>query len=190
MWEIIAVLLLVTPLVTTTFDYLVYHELLSATGPESDSVGFSGIGSAFAGLLLASIGYYTKSQVTDEAGYNLMYSVYLISAAILIALHTVPALVAVAGYSLVIIGLSIGIKSTIDSLGTSSPTQIASGIADNFRDFALIVLAVAVIFLTVFAMFPGQYGTGDRATNILAHFIGMAWGFIVAVLLIRFRRFS
>lgn len=187
MWEIIVVLLLVTPAVTTAFDYLVYHEWLSGTEPESNTVGFSGIGSAFAGLLLASIGYYTKTRVNDEIGYNLMYSVFLVAAAILLSIHQVPVSWLMAGYGLILLGLSVALKSSIDSLENSSPAEIVPGIDENYRDFTLVVFAVTVIFIAVFAMFPGQYAGEDRATNILAHFIGMTWGFVAAIVMIRYR---
>lgn len=187
MWEIIAVLLLVTPMVTSTFDYLVYHEWLSVTGSESNTVGFSGIGSAFGGLLLASVGYYTKSRVNNEIGYQLMYSVYLVSVAILISIHQIPAIVEIVGYGLILLGLGIALKTSIDSRELHFPTEVISRIAENKWDFALVVIAVTVIFMTVFAMFPGQYGAGDRARNVLAHFIGMAWGFIIAIVIIRYR---
>lgn len=187
MWEIIVVLLLFTPVVTTTFDYLVYHELYGLTEADSNVVGFSGIGSAFAGLLLASVGYYTKTRVNDEIGYNLMYSVFLVSAAILISLHQIPAIVEIVGYGLILLGLGVAIKISIESLELQFPTEAISRLADNYRDFALITIAVTVIFMAVFLMFPGQYGADDRATNVLAHFIGMAWGFLAAIVLIRYR---
>lgn len=182
MWFLVVLLLVSTPLTKYVSNVLLLRDYFGVVGPATNTKGFSGIASAFVGMLLASVGFYVNDRTRTTAGYWVILGAIYCGLGVLVILYSLPPsrlLVSIAalavGFGLIIHQFQSEFNS--DSLG--SPIQIIKS-AD--LDFELVLISVAFVVVFMVGMFPSDISSSGTNTNIVAHFIGLLFGFSVTLL--------
>ena len=83
-WIMLVGFLVIIPPIITSFEYAALWYFLDVPTLAADSIGFSGIGHAYAGMLAAGLGWYTADRYTTEAGVGVTFLIYTLGIAVFV----------------------------------------------------------------------------------------------------------
>lgn len=134
--------------------------------------GFSGIGSAYIGLLPAALFVFIRNRVSQEVGLSNVVAVFLVVLSVIAAIYT--GTLAATGIFVVACLLVI---FDIRRVGIGDVRRIGSKFYSMNGYFELIVVAVALFLISPLALFPQQIVQDGHLVNILSHYVGLVFGF-------------
>jgi hypothetical protein len=172
-WITVATLLLVVPPITKFVDYVMLYQHAGLLADEATSRGFSGIVSAFGGMLLATIGHFTAGEYGKEAGVQVVLLIFLIGLGLLMAANGILTL-EVAGA--IIIALALGSTLFVSRTDLQQPGHLRYRITDNRKNLAQIVGYGAVVCLFLYSIIPINPVQSGIFVNVLAHAVGFFSG--------------
>lgn len=178
-WTTVVALLLVTPFVTTGIDYILLHLHWELTGSGAVSRGFSGIASAFGGMLLATIGVFLADEYNRMTAWNATMLVVLFSLSIL-SLTTGAFSPTVGG--LLSIGVALLGTQFLSHEEITNPRQLWARLRDHWQNLITVTYCGVVVALIVVAIFPADLVQGGAFVNIFAHGSGFLVGVFATLL--------
>lgn len=181
-WLLFAAILVLTPPLQTTLDYIILHELAELTSADTRTMGFSGVVGAFTGMLFVTLGKYVNDYTGTRVGYQLMFAVYLVAGVLLLVAFGVPTGSMLAAVPAIIIGFIMVFWSTAKALQITSLNDIKRGINARYWEFSLVFMSSAVLIGMIYTAFPADFAAGETTTNIVGHFNGLAVGLIITSL--------
>lgn len=176
-WIMLGGFLVIMPPIITMFEYAALWYFLDVPALAADSIGFSGIGHAYAGMLAAGLGWYTADRYTTEAGVGVTFLIYTLGIAVVLTIHrglTTTALLTIG------IGLLLSawwIASGIDWTGLEAAGR---SLEDRVLDIGVLIGGITIVVIVVGAAFPTAVIAGGTATNVVAHAAGLLNGFVLA----------
>lgn len=183
MWYCAAVIVLTAPPIIGLFDVLMIREYLGAATPETNIKGFSGITSAFLGLLWTTIGFYIAHRTTPNIGYHVVFAAYLIAALTILMLNQ-PSLVSMGVVMLlVVIGLVLAGRVIVNACDDLSVSHIREIVVSD-PDAPLMVWSIPVGLILVVGLFPANPAAGGSMTNVFGHMAGLAFGIVISAFVI------
>jgi len=90
MWFLVAVLLVSTPLTKFISNVLLLRDHFGVVGPTTNMKGFSGLTSAFVGMLLVSVGLHVNDRTETQAGYWVILAPIYSGLVVLSILYSLP----------------------------------------------------------------------------------------------------
>ncbi|WP_311173298.1 hypothetical protein [Halobellus ordinarius] len=168
-------LLFILPFVIALINIAV---LGSGTG-----AGFSGIGSAFFGLLPVSLFLFIHNKVSEKIEPTHGVVLFLIAAGI-IAL-TYSGVTAAAGILLIAVLLTI---YDIYQIGLGEAKNAAVELTSMEGYFELVMITSLLFLISPVLLFPQDIAQGDGAVNILSHYLGLVFGFFGPTTYLVYRR--
>lgn len=179
-WTTVVVLVIATPFVTTAIDYGLLHLYWEMTGPGAISRGFSGIASAFGGMLLASIGVFLNDEYNRMTAWNATMLVVLFSLSIL-SFTTGAFSLTVAG--LLVIGVALLGTRFLSLDDAQQPSQLWTRLQEHWWNFSIVMYCGSVVALFVVKIFPVDLVQDGAFVNIFAHGSGFLLGVIATSLI-------
>ena len=145
--------------------------------------GFSGIGSAFFGLLPVSLFLFIHNKVSEviEPAHGVV--LFLIAAAIIAG--TYSGVTAAAG--ILLFAVLITIYDTYQ-VGLDEVKEAAAGLTSMEGYFELVMIAGLLFLVSPVLLFPQDITQGDGAVNILSHYLGLLLGFFGPTIYLFYRR--
>lgn len=178
-WATVVVLVIATPFVTTAIDYGLLHLYWEMTGPGAISRGFSGIASAFGGMLLASIGVFLNDAYNRMTAWNATMLVVLFSLSIL-SFTTGAFSLTVAG--LLVIGVALLGTRFLSLEDAKQPSQLWTRLREHWWNFSIVIYCGSVVALFVVKIFPVNLVQDGAFVNIFAHGSGFLLGILTTIL--------
>lgn len=175
-WLTTTVLLLVTPFITTAFDYGVLYEYYELLPSDADSKGFSGIVGGFAGMTLGGIGVYVSRRYGIWPGLHTVVGVFLAAASLLSVVHGTFSLRT--GVFL-IIGFSALGAMYISLDDVKSRTRITETIQANDEVIVVVVGFGMIVCVLAYSLVPVEVVQSDSFVNVYSHATGFLFGTIV-----------
>jgi len=180
-WTTIAVLLAVTPFITTAIDYIILYQHAGLIAASGTSVGFSGIVSAFGGMLFTGIGGFVAAEYD---AWDAVHTILLITLTALGALTTVnsiltPTIAVLLSIGFILLGVQFAPVAVI-----RRPAQWSNYLRQYAGAAAKIVVYGTVVCVLVIGMLPLDIVQNGSFVNILAHMTGFIFGAGVAHLLL------
>lgn len=171
-WIVFAVIIAITPLVTSISSYIAFHEILGLQ--ILNDRGFSGVVGAFDGFLIVTILSVFASEQPEPVGMHSMglYFAYLIMG--LGAVTSRPLFLVIG-----VLGLLITLLATKTEYVSSWPELSSWGFAHPRMSIALIA-AIFVSALAFAAALPNDITSGGSLKNIVAHGAGIVFGMLTA----------
>ncbi|MFK5604770.1 hypothetical protein [Haloferax volcanii] len=145
--------------------------------------GFSGIGSAFFGLLPVSLFLFIHNKVSEEIEPAHGVVLFLIAAAIIAG--TYSGVTAAAG--ILLFAVLITIYDTYQ-VGLEEVKETAAGLTSMEGYFELVMIAGLLFLVSPVLLFPQNIAQGDGAVNILSHYLGLLLGFFGPTIYLFYRR--
>ena len=145
--------------------------------------GFSGIGSAFFGLLPVSLFLFIHNKVSEEIEPAHGVVLFLIAAAIIAG--TYSGVTAAAG--ILLFAVLITIYDTYQ-VGLDEVKEAAAGLTSMEGYFELVMVAGLLFLVSPVLLFPQDITQGDGAVNILSHYLGLLLGFFGPTIYLFYRR--
>lgn len=180
-WTTVAVLLAVTPFVTTAIDYIILYQYAGLLAASGTSVGFSGIVSAFGGMLFAGIGGFVAAEYD---AWDALHTVLLITLAALGALTTINSILTPTIAVLLSIGFILLGVQLVPAAVIRSPAQRSNYLRQHAGTATTVVVCGTVVCVLVVGMLPLNVVQNGSFVNILAHTTGFIFGAGVAHLLL------
>lgn len=175
-WLLYGSLLVVTPLTTVAVDYWLLYQRWGLVGPDSIAFGFSGVVSAFGGLLV--VGLIGVIAVWYSWRISIVTTVGFITSGLGIALFQSP-LVAVPTSRI----LAVGIVAAV-GLGSfswrSRELSVRQWLSAHQEAILLFGACGIVVTALVAAMFSIEPVSGGRFPNVVAHGTGFVTGVSLA----------
>jgi membrane associated rhomboid family serine protease len=165
--------LVVLPALVSLTSYVILNWLYPVVDPITQ--GFSGVGAAFAGFVLAALLVALRAEYGRRTAQYLGIGIWLwllLELTIIYAgqfMLTASALTA-AGWGLCLWGL-------LDEYGWNSP--IVPRATNNRIAFGLVV---ALLTIFVFVLFPSEIVVNGTVTNVFAHAVGFWYGLVGSAL--------
>lgn len=171
-WLLYTSLLVATPLSTVVVDYWLLYQRWGLVGPDSIAFGFSGVVSAFGGLLV--VGLTTAIAARYSWPISIATVVGFVASGLGIALFQSP-LVAVPSIGMLSVGavVAVGLGLFCWRSGERSVRRWLSGHQDAILFFAA---SGVVITALVAGMFSVETISGGRFPNVVAHGTGFVTG--------------
>jgi hypothetical protein len=166
--------LFILPLVIALSNIVV---LGSGTG-----AGFSGIGSAFFGLLPVSLFLFIHNKVSEEIEPVHGVVLFLIAAAIIAG--TYSGVTAAAGILLFAVMITV---YDIYQVGLDEVKEAAAGLTSMEGYFELVMIAGLLFLVSPILLFPQDIAKDDGAVNILSHYLGLLFGFFGPTIYLAYR---
>jgi hypothetical protein len=145
--------------------------------------GFSGIGSAFFGLLPISLFLFIHNKVSEEIEPAHGVVLFLIAAAIIAG--TYSGVTAAAG--ILLFAILITIYDTYQ-VGLDEIKEAAVGLSSMEGYFELVMIAGLLFLVSPVLLFPQDIDQGDGAVNILSHYLGLLFGFFGPTIYLFYRK--
>lgn len=145
--------------------------------------GFSGIASAFVGLLLVGVFIFIHNRVSQELGVSDAVAVLLVVFAGTALIYS--GVLAAAG---IVVVACLLVLNDIRRLGVEEAQTVASDLWSMGNYFLLIVGAVALFLLSPILLFPENVVQGGQPVNIFSHYAGLVLGFFGPATIAMFRR--
>lgn len=178
-WTTVVVLVISTPFVTTAIDYALLHLHWGLTGRDAISRGFSGIASAFGGMLLATIGVFLADEYTRMTAWNATMLVVLFSLSIL-SVTTGAFSPTIAG--LLVVGVGLLSTQFFSREDITNPRQLGKRFRGHWQNLLTVTYCGAVVALIVVSIFPSDVVQDGAFVNIFAHASGFLLGILATVL--------
>lgn len=176
-WATVTLLLLVVPPATSLVDFWLFSARFDVA-PGFNSQGFSGVASAFGGMLLASVGLF----VADE--YDRMAGAY---AAELIAVLAVGLLALVSGIlspslaGLIVLATALLGGRFVSLAWVRDPGRFVDALRENRSAFLVVAYGGLAVCWIIPAIFPVDVVHGGTLTNVFAHGVGFGVGIVVTL---------
>lgn len=166
------IVLAVTPLVTSLLDFTVRHVVYGATGT---TAGFSGVTNAYAGVLLVVIALFVSQRLTRTIGVSIAVIAYFLAAWLILdnlgsATFVTEALIVL----VMILLVSFSMITLPDDAFNNVEVRW-----NHVIDAVIVVVAVFVFMVGGASGFPAN--AAEDGVNVLAHFTGLLFGILVAV---------
>ena len=145
--------------------------------------GFSGIASAFVGLLLVAIFMFLHNRVSQDLGATDGVAVLLVVFGSTALIYS--DVLAAAG---IIVVACLLVLNDIRRLGVVEARTVASDLWSMGNYFLLIVGAVALFLFSPILLFPENIVQGGQPVNIFSHYAGLVLGFFGPATVAMFRR--
>lgn len=145
--------------------------------------GFSGIGSAFFGLLPVSLFLFIHNKVSEEIEPAHGVVLFLIAAGIIAG--TYSGVTAAAGILLFAVLITI---HDIHQVGLDEVKGAAAELTSMKGYFELVMIAGLLFLVSPVLLFPQDIAQGDEAVNILSHYLGLLLGFFGPTIYLFYRR--
>lgn len=186
MWPVVLAILLTTPLMTTLGNLLVFQFVVDSAPEGLNIKGFSGISSAFLGMLWATIESYTNHESDSNTGYWIVFIAYLIAAIYLLFLYQPSTLTNPLFVTLVLVGFAV----TVLEISKNIPQKRAldTNYLRNFAQKDTVILIIGSWFIGIILFtgyYPASITSNGSTTNILSHLIGLISGYVVTFVIIR-----
>jgi len=176
-WTTVAVLLVVTPFITTAVDYMILYRHIGLLDVGATSQGFSGIGSALGGMLLTAIGLFVADEYNSMAGSHTALLIFLVALGVLTAINGILTPM-IAG--LLIFGVGLLGTQYISRSDLRRPFRLRSRLEQHAVNIAQIVSYGAVVCIFVYLILPIEVVQAGNFVNVLAHIVGFIVGIIGA----------
>jgi membrane associated rhomboid family serine protease len=172
--------LFLSALVAALSIFPVTVSLLNLAVPRNGvTYGFSGVNMALVGFLPTAIGRYIEAERGRPIDTTLLLAAFFLSvsgiAMLAVPRSTLTFAVATAGVALSV--LFGGAFARHERSSANSHDRLRTAAADPE-----IVLGIGTWILLLVTAFPQTVASGGRVTNLYAHFVGYALGFITAYL--------
>ena len=145
--------------------------------------GFSGIGSAFFGLLPVSLFLFIHNKISEEVEPTHGVVLFLIAAAIITLTYT--SITAAAGILLIAVLLTI---YDIYQIGLDEAKKAAVELTSMEGYFELVMIAGLLFLISPILLFPQDIVQYNGAVNILSHYLGLVLGFFGPTTYLVYRR--
>ena len=145
--------------------------------------GFSGIGSAFFGLLPVSLFLFIHNKVSEEIEPAHGVVLFLIAAAIIAG--TYSGVTAAAG--ILLFAVLITVYDTYQ-VGLDEVKEAAAGLTSMEGYFELVMIAGLLFLLSPLMLFPQNIAQDGTTVNILSHYLGLLIGFFGPIIYLDYRR--
>jgi len=165
-----------------TLPFVIALSNIAALG-SGTGAGFSGIGSAFFGLLPVSLFLFIHNKVSEEIESAHGVVLFLIAAAIIAG--TYSGVTAAAGILLFAVLITI---YDIYQVGLEEVKEAAAGLTSMEGYFELVMIAGLLFLMSPVLLFPQDIAQGDGTVNILSHYLGLLWGFFGPIIYLFYRR--
>lgn len=176
-WIIVAVLLGITPFITTTIDYVVLYQYIGFIPIGYTSQGFSGIASAFSGVFLTAIGFIVANEYDSEVGIHTALLIFLISLGVLTVANGILSLPLA---TMLIFGFVLLSTQYISLSDLRYPSRLQYRVRKHDEAIFQIVTYGAIVCILVYSMIPIEIIQDGNIVNILAHIVGFITGIITA----------
>ncbi|MCU4753414.1 hypothetical protein OB919_15730 [Halobacteria archaeon AArc-curdl1] len=176
-WASIFVLIVAVPFVTSAVDYWIF-QIQFEVGEDISSRGFSGIASAFGGMLLASIGLFLVDEYDRQTAFSAINLIVLVAMAFL-AWNIGGLTPVIAG--LVVLGLALILSRLVSLSWIREPSSFVDALRENQRGVVLALYGGFAVCVIVVAIFPVDVVEAGVLTNIFAHGVGFAVGIVGAL---------
>lgn len=177
-WTTVVVLVIATPFVTTVIDYALLHLHWGLMGPGAISRGFSGIASAFGGMLLATIGVFLADEYNRMTAWNATMLVVLFPLSIL-SITTGAFSPTIAG--LLVVGVGLLSTQFFSRKDITNPRQIRTRLRNHWQNLITVTYCSSVVALIVVLIFPTDVVQGGTFVNLFAHGSGFLLGIFTTV---------
>lgn len=172
-WITVAVLLVVTPFITTAVDYTILyrHTGLLATGATSQ--GFSGISSAFGGVLLAAIGLFVADEYNGMTGTHTTLLIFLVALGVLTAANGIltPLIAGLLTVGIVLLGTQY-----VSRRDLQQPSRLRDRLEQHGGNIVQVAAYGAVVCIIVYLILPLDVVQSGNFVNVLAHGLGFMSG--------------
>ena len=155
---------------------------ISAIG-SGTGAGFSGIGSAFFGLLPVSLFLFIHNKVSEDI--EPAHGVVLFLTAVAIITWIYAGVTAAAGILLFAALLTI---YDISQVSLEEVREAAAELSSMEGYFELVMIAGLLFLVSPVLLFPQDIAQGDGAVNILSHYLGLVFGFFGPTTYLVYRR--
>jgi hypothetical protein len=171
-WIVFLAILTLTPLLSAGFGYVILH---ARHGGSGTTAGFSGIANAYAGMLLAITGFYVAHRTSRWVGFGLVFTAYLMGSWVILdnfgGLTLIPTI-------LLLSGMMVGVYLAVSEFEFEDFNEMRDALKSPALDTGLISYALLIFTVSIAAGFPE--GAGEGGVNIVAHMVGVVFGFLVA----------
>lgn len=175
-WLLYGSLLVVTPLTTVAVDYWLLYLRWGLVGPESIAFGFSGVVSAFGGLLAVGLAGVVTERYSRSI--SIVTTVGFVASGLGIALYQSP-LVAIPTVGVLTVGIVVAVG--LGSFWWRSRGLSICGWLSTHQDAILLFGACGIVVTALVAgMFSVEAVSGGRVPNVVAHGTGFVTGVSLA----------
>lgn len=155
---------------------------LSLIDPETGA-GFSGIGSAFFGLLPVSLFLFIHNRVTNEIKPSHGVVLFLIATGIIALNYSgVPAAVGI-----ILIATLLTVYD-VYRIGLDEVQQAATELYRSEGYFELLLFVGLLFLISPLLLFPQEIAQNGNTVNILSHYMGLVLGFFLPTLYLIYRQ--
>jgi hypothetical protein len=140
---------------------------------EATSKGFSGIASAFGGMLLATIGYVAADEYNAIIGVNVV-SLILLGAAAVLAAGNGFFTPRIAGA--IAVGLALESILLVSSTDLRQPGRLREQVTEHRENIVQIAAYGGLVCVFLYAIVPIDFVQSGSVTNVLAHGVGFVVG--------------
>jgi len=178
-WTTVAVLIAVTPFITAAVDYAVLYRYTGLLATGATSQGFSGIVSAFGGMLLAAIGFFVAEEYDAMTGVHTTLFIFLAALGILTAVNGIltPTITGLLIFGVGLLGTQYFSRSDL-----REPSRIRDKVQQHGMNIAQVASYGAVVCIFVYLILPIEVVQAGNFVNILAHTNGFVTGAITALM--------
>lgn len=173
-WIVFLAILILTPVVSAGFGYAILHVRHGGSGT---TAGFSGIANAYAGMLLAITGFYVAHRTSRWVGFGLVFTAYLMGSWVILdnfgGLTLTPTIVLLSG-------MILGVYFAVREFDFEDFHEVRDALMAHAFDTGLIIYSLLIFTVSIAAGFPE--GAGEGGVNIVAHMVGIVFGFLVVAL--------
>jgi hypothetical protein len=172
-WITVAVLLVIVPPITKLVDYAVLYQHFGLLADEATSKGFSGIASAFGGMLLATVGYVAADEYNTIIGVNVVSLILLGAAGVFAAGNGffTPRIAAV-----IVVGLALESILLVSSTNVRQPGDLRDRVTEHRENIVQIAAYGGIVCIFLYAIVPIDIVQSGSVTNVLAHAVGFLIG--------------
>jgi hypothetical protein len=143
--------------------------------------GFSGVDSAFVGLLVVSITIFTHKRISAKIGPN--HGVVLLLVVFAVITETYAGILGAVAILLVSAALAVYDASKIGYVELKNTATELTAMPGHFE---LTLLAGLVFLVSPWALFPQAIAEEGAIVNILSHYLGFVFGFFGPAIFWRF----
>jgi hypothetical protein len=174
-WITIAVLLIVTPFITTVVDYTILYRYTGLLATGATSQGFSGISSAFGGVLLAAVGLFVADEYNGMTGTHTALLIFLVALGVLTAANGIltPLIAGLLTVGVVLLGTQY-----VSRRDLQQPSRLRTRVEQHAANIVQVIAYGAVVCIFVYLILPIEVVQSGNFVNILAHSVGFVIGIV------------
>lgn len=147
---------------------------LATINPKTGA-GFSGVGSAFFGLLPVSVFLFIQNRVSKEIEPSHAVVLFLVAAANIALIYT-GASALTASVSLLVVLL---LAYDVHQIGLDNLKAVYTELQASPGQFELVVFSLLLFLGSPKMLFPSEIAQNGMTVNILSHYLGLALGFFI-----------